>query len=81
MINKEEEGFVPIRELNVVITRSIEEECLRRIADVSPGIVLWDASELAAAEERGELASKEKYDSILARAEDRRNSNSLQDIS
>jgi D-2-hydroxyacid dehydrogenase (NADP+) len=44
-------------------------ECLRRITDVSPEIKLLDASDLAAAEERGDSASREQYDSVLAQAE------------
>jgi D-2-hydroxyacid dehydrogenase (NADP+) len=44
-------------------------ECRQRITDVNPEIKLWDASNLAAAEERGDSASREQYDSILVQAE------------
>jgi len=52
-----------------VITCSVGAECLQRITDVSPEIKLLDASDLAAAEERGDSASREQYDSVLAQAE------------
>jgi len=58
-----------MRELNVVVTGSIEDECLRQIADVSPEIKLWDASDLAVAEQNGDFTSREKFDAMLAQAE------------
>jgi len=58
-----------VRQLNVLITRPLEEECLRRIAAVSPDIKIWDASDLAAAEKGGDFTSSEKFDAMLAQAE------------
>jgi len=58
-----------MRQLNIVVTRSLEDECLRQIADVSPGIKIFDASDLAAAERDGDYTSKDKFDAILAEAE------------
>jgi len=56
-------------QLNIVIARPVEEECLREIMAVSPEIKLWDASDLATAEQSGDFTSKEKFDAMLAQAE------------
>ena len=48
------EGSILIMtQINVVITRSLEEECLHEITAVSPEIKLWDASDLVNAEQHG----------------------------
>lgn len=60
--------------LNVLVTSSIGEECLRQIADVSPKIELWDASDLwdapdiVTAERKGDTTN-EKFEALLAQAE------------
>jgi D-2-hydroxyacid dehydrogenase (NADP+) len=56
-------------QLNIVITRPLEEDCLREIMAVSPETQLWDASDLVAAEQRGDFTSREKLDAMLAHAE------------
>jgi len=62
--------FVPMTQLNVLITRRIEEECLRQITGVSPEIKLLDASDLARAERRRDSPpSSEKLDAMLAQTE------------
>jgi len=45
------------------------EEDLRRIALAGPGINVWDASELAVAEYRGDSTAREKLDAMLAETE------------
>jgi phosphoglycerate dehydrogenase-like enzyme len=56
-------------QLNVLVTRAVEEECLRQIATVSPEIEIWDASDIVAAEDRGDFSSREKLDALLAETE------------
>ncbi|MFC1908798.1 D-2-hydroxyacid dehydrogenase [Chloroflexota bacterium] len=56
-------------QLNVLITRLLEEECLREITAVSPEIKLLDASALVTAEERGDFTFKEQLDAMFAEAE------------
>lgn len=55
--------------LNVLITSPIEEDYLHQIASVDPGIKIWEGSELAGGEARGDPASKEKLDTMLVQAE------------
>jgi len=55
--------------VNVLVTSSIGEECLRLITATSPKIKILDASDLVDAEQRGDLSSKEQLDAMLAEAE------------
>lgn len=55
--------------LNVLITSPIEEEYLHQIAAVDPEIKIFEGTELAAAEARGDMAAKKKLDDMLAQAE------------
>ena len=55
--------------INVLVTSVIGDECLQHIAEVSPKIKLADVSGLLRAENRGDSASKEKLDDLLAEAE------------
>ncbi len=55
--------------VSVLVTTSIGGECLRQIAAVSPKIRLRDVSDLVHAEQRGDFASKEQFDALLAEAE------------
>lgn len=55
--------------VNVLIITPIGDECLRQIAGISPEIKIIDASDLARAEKKGDLASKEQLDALLAEAE------------
>ncbi len=58
-----------MRQLNVIITRPLEEECIKQITAVSPDIKIWDASDLAMAEQSGDITAKEEFDKMLAQAE------------
>ena len=58
-----------MKQLNVLINRSLEEESLRQITAVSPEIKIWDASDLQTAEESGDFTSSEKYNAMLSQAE------------
>ena len=59
--------------VNVLISSgalgSMSEECLQKIASISPRIKLTDASDLFAAEEDGDLTAKDKLDALLAETE------------
>jgi len=55
--------------VNVLVTTSIDEECLRQIITVSPRIKLTDVSHLARAEKSGDLSYKKGLDTLLAQAE------------
>ena len=55
--------------VNVMINALIGDELLRQITDVSPRIRLSNIYELARAEQRGDFASKDKLDALLAEAE------------
>ena len=55
--------------VNVLVTASIGDECLRQITIISPKIKVRDASLLARAEQKGAIASKEQFDGLLAEAE------------
>ncbi len=55
--------------VNVLVTSRMEDECLRQIVSVSPKVKLTDVSDLSRAEYRGDSASKEKLDDLLAEAE------------
>jgi len=57
-------GFV-----NVLVTSSIGDECLRQIKMVSPKVKLVDASHLARAEQAGNFTSKDEFDALLAEVE------------
>ena len=55
--------------VNVLVTEPLDEECLQQITSISPKIKLTDVSDLFAAEQGGEFASKKKLDVLLAEAE------------
>jgi len=55
--------------INALVTFPIGEECLRQIALISPRIKVRDVSDLADAEQRGDLAAKKEFDALLAEAE------------
>ena len=55
--------------VNVLVISAIGDECLQQITSVSPKIKLTDVSDLFRAEQRGDSASKEKLDALLAEAE------------
>ena len=55
--------------VNVLVTSAISDECLQQISNVNSRIKLTDASDLSRAEHGGDLASKEKLDTLLAEAE------------
>lgn len=64
--------YVPGESVNVLVTTAmvpIGEECERQITSVSPRIRLTDATNLALAERKGDLASREQLDEFLAEAE------------
>jgi len=58
-----------MKSVNVLVTSAIGDECLQQITSVSPRIKLTEVSGLFHAERRGELASKEELDALLAEAE------------
>ena len=58
-----------MKSLNILVTRKIEDAYLKQIASVSPNIKVLDGSDLAAAERKGDLSSKDKLDDMLARTE------------
>jgi len=55
--------------VNVLVTSAIGDECLQRITSVGPRVKLTNVRDLFRAEQRGDLASKEKLDAMLAEAE------------
>ncbi|MFC2011659.1 D-2-hydroxyacid dehydrogenase [Chloroflexota bacterium] len=55
--------------INVLVLSNISEECRQRIANISPRIKLTDVSGLLRDEQNGDLASKEKLDTLLAEAD------------
>ncbi len=55
--------------VNVLVTSTIGETCLRQIASVSPRVKVTDASDLFRAERSGDLAAKERLDGLLAESE------------
>jgi len=55
--------------VNVLVTTSIGDECLRQIAAINPKIKVRDVSDFINAENRGDFSSKEQFDTLLAEAE------------
>ena len=56
--------------VNVLVTNpSIDEKCQQQIANISPRIKLINASDLLAAERRGDFTSNEQFDALLADTE------------
>ena len=55
--------------VEVLVTTSLDEECIRQITTVSPKINLRDVSDFADAEKRGDFFSREQFDAHLAEAE------------
>ena len=55
--------------VEVLVTTSLDEECIRQITAVSPKINLRDVSDFADAEKRGDFFSREQFDAHLAEAE------------
>ncbi len=60
---------MPEESVNVLVTSPIGDECLQQIATVSPRIKLRNVSDLVSAERRGDFASKEQFNALLADAE------------
>ena len=55
--------------VNVLVTSGIGDECLQQITGISPKIKVTDVSGLFRGERKGDLASKDKLDALLAEAE------------
>jgi len=55
--------------VQILLTTSLDEECIRQITTISPKINLRDVSDFADAEERGDFSSREQFDAHLAEAE------------
>ena len=60
---------MPVRSVNVLVTSRIGDENLRYLVNLSPQIILKDASDLVEAELSGDSSSKEQLDALLAEAE------------
>jgi len=60
---------VSVESVNVLVTSAIGDECLRWIADVSPGIRLRDVSGVFRAENDGDRAAKKQLDTLLCDAD------------
>lgn len=55
--------------INILVTSSIGDECLRRIAAVDPRLRVTEVSDLLRAEQTGSPSATEKLDNLLAEAE------------
>jgi len=60
---------IPMEVVEVLVTTSLDEECIRQITTISPKINLRDVSGFANAEKRGDFSSREQFDAHLAEAE------------
>ena len=60
---------IPRDIVEVLLTTSLDEECIRQINAISPKINLRDVSDFIDAEERGDFSSREQFDAHLAEAE------------
>lgn len=60
---------MPMGSVNVLVTTSIDDECLRQIATINPKIKVKDVSDFTGAEKRGDFSSQEQFDALLAEAE------------
>ena len=60
---------IPAEVVEVLVTTSLDEECIRLITTISPKINLRDVSDFADAEERGDFSFREQFDAHLAEAE------------
>ncbi len=55
--------------VNVLVNRRIDEEYLRVISSVSPGVKLSDVSDLFQREQSGDLTAEKEFNAVLADAE------------
>lgn len=60
---------IPTEVVEVLVTTSLDEECIRQITTINPKINLRDVSGFADAEKRGDFSSREQFDAHLAEAE------------
>jgi len=60
---------LPSESVRVLVTRTIGDECLRRISDVSPRIELIDAADILIAEQKGDPTARGELDDLLATTE------------
>jgi len=60
---------IPTEVVEVLVTTSLDEDCIQLITAISPKINLRNVSDFAAAEERGDFSSREQFDAYLAEAE------------
>lgn len=60
---------IPMEVVEVLVTTSLDEECIRQITTINPKINLRDVSGFANAEKRGDFSSREQFDAHLAEAE------------
>jgi len=60
---------IPMEVVEVLVTTSLDDECIRQITTISPKINLRDVSGFANAEKRGDFSSREQFDAHLAEAE------------
>ena len=58
-----------LKSVNILVTTTIGEECLRLISATSPRVKLQDVTDLSRAEYRGDPAAKEQLNALLAEAE------------
>jgi len=58
-----------MRQVNVLITHSIEEAHLRQFTAISPDIKIWDGSNFTVAEQGRDSTLSEEFNAILAQAE------------
>ena len=58
-----------MKQVNVVVTDSMPQECLDLIKSVSPRINMTHVYNLVQAEKKGDLAAKQQLDKILMQAE------------
>jgi phosphoglycerate dehydrogenase-like enzyme len=68
-MKKDGELNIPVEVVEVLVTTSLDEECIQQITTISPKINLRDVSDFANAEERGDFSSREQFDAHLAEAE------------
>jgi len=68
-MKKDGELNIPVEVVEILVTTSLDEECIQQITTISPKINLRDVSDFANAEERGDFSSREQFDAHLAEAE------------
>ncbi|UCH42336.1 MAG: D-2-hydroxyacid dehydrogenase [Dehalococcoidales bacterium] len=60
---------LPSEQVRVMVTRTIGDECLRMVSDVSSRIELIDAADILVDEQRGDPSASKKLDDLLAMTE------------